>query len=349
MDTKPYLKFLAEEIDVPAGRYSRAQLISMATNLLHTQAADLKPMVPELAAVEVTPEPSLPDDGTRPEPPDEPESDSPPWQEDAKAKVDDESMLTSLRSVTWSAPEPPRGKPGIKHVLEVLAWIRSRENHARAFMLALFGSDPKKPKLAKNLNDVADVVGKMPVHDSARWLFVVMREHVTPKAMHEAYAEINIQPLITELWNWGLDVDGIRRDTRAREQALQHSFMIAIAEGRRGDGEYRTKGSSAAVMKALKVCYDALTEEQRAKMHHHIMTNYDADKVKAMAPLMKIMTAKGHGETGVLVCDLLSRGLVPVLVFAMVFQGTWDRLYTSLTTCLDTTGPRPPWLDADAA
>lgn len=358
IDKNAYMKFLEEEIEVAAGKYTRAHLLAMATSHLDVPVNRLAPMFPglKLVATANVDKAIVPDTGAvdvgAPIVMDSVADAIPdvPWDDDdhSEEHVDAKDMIEVLRHVQWSSVDPPRGRPGLMHVFEVLAWIRGQEKYAKQFMAALFG-EGKEPKLAKNLNEVSEVIAHMPVYDVARWFFTVAKDAMKPKALHEAYAEINVTDLVTQLWDWGFDVDGVREGTEADRAMRAHQFMAAIAEGTRTDGVYKTPGSCAAIMKALKAVHDTLPAEQRVKMHDHIVKHYDADKIKAMAPLMKILNSKEMGDVGTLICQLLSKGDVPVAVLAMVFTGEWDRLYSSLLSCLDTIGPRPPWLNASAA
>lgn len=341
-----YLEFLKTEIEVPAGKYTRAHLLALATSQLDVPASDLVAVIPELK-IAAPPEDIVAVSTDAP--------DSLPWRNEnddvvagvVNGSVDDQQMLEALKDITWSETEAPRGKPGLRHVFEVLAWLAGDAKRIVDVHEALLGGEfRKKPKPAKDLKALAEAICHMPVWDSARWLFTVWVDVVSYSAFAAAWNDKNIEPLVTELWNFGLDMDGLRPESDALLRAHQHSFMPAIVEGTREDGAYRKTGSCASVMKALKIVCDTLPADKHAQMYTHIMKNYDADKVKAMAPLMKILNAKQQGEAGVLICGLLSSGDVPVAVLAMVFQGEWDRLYSSLRSCLDTVGPIPPWLKA---
>lgn len=345
MNRDEYHKFLSEEIDVAAGRYTRAQLIGMSASLMDIPAVRLVPVFPVLRTMKLT--------GSADVMKAAPVAETPPWEETAAppepapAKVDDRQMIESLLSVTWSKAEAPRGKPCLRHVFEVIAWLKADDKRAAAVDEALNGPS-RDPKQAKNLGALSEIIGRSPVWDSARWLFAVWTEHVSASAFRKAWSG-SINDFVTELWNFGLDMDGLIPGGEASHRAYQHSFMPAIIEGTREDGVYKKTGSCAAVMKAMKMAFDALPADKHAQMYDHIMKNYDADKIKAMAPLLKILNSKGQEEAGTLVCQLLSSGDVPVAVLAMVFQDEWDRLYTSLRSCLDTVGPIPPWLKASVA
>ncbi len=365
IDHDAYLKFLSEVIDVVPGQYTRAQLLALATAQLDVPATRLASMFPSLKlsgtadvvkAMKVTEDVRVIDDaedevvvGGETAPWDEEEARAPEPAAETVA-VDDAQMLEELKGVTWSDVAAPKGKPGLRHVFEVLAWLRADNKRILAVHAALLGDDfVKKPKPAKNLAALGEAVGHMPVWDSARWLFTVWSDCVSFAAFQRAWDDCVIDALVTELWDFGLDMNGPRDNTEAWRRAHQHSFMPEIISGEREDGVFKKRGSCASVMKAMKVVFDALPEDRRPQMHDHIVKNYDADKAKAVAPMVKIMNSKGvDAEVANLVCKLMAAGDVPVAVLAMVFQGEWDRLYTSLCSCLDTIGPKPPWLSASS-
>lgn len=343
-----YVAFLHQTITLEAGVYTRAQLLAMATDVMNAPAEDLAKIYPALQVKKST-DPAKKE--PRPTPMEDREIDT--IRIDTAAQNTGGILAIVARYVRQAESagafaaghEAPRGRPGIRHVFEVLRWIFLDGKRNDVFKAAI----TKDGKLKKSLNDVDEAVGHMPVFDSARWLFTVMKEHITSQALYDAYlGDAMGEALVKELYAWGLDVDTIREGTPAWKAAQAHSFMPGILAGTRFDGVYKIQGSAERLSNALKDVHDALPPEHREKMSAHILKNYDSDKAKALAPLTKVLVSKGHEDQARLLKDLLNKGEVPVAVLAMFFTGTLDRLYECACSCLDTIGEKPEWLNASS-
>lgn len=257
----------------------------------------------------------------------------------------------------WGSLEPPTGRPSACLMLDTLAWIRGNDTHMKSAIDSLHGSG-KAPRIKKSLSDFADVVVKMPVSDSTRWLTVIMADDgtVKPEAVHLALAEINPMKMIDQLEKVGVLRDELDPSGEAWRRSRSNEKIRDIVDGKLNDRHHmpvaaaldvdamKISGSVSAVVVCLKKCFDAIPDAQRTQMSQHILLNFDADMDKAFRPLAKLLHKNGDGEVMPLLRSLIEDGRVHVSTIAMVFTGSWEPLYNGLRSCLRTTGPKLPWI-----
>ena len=250
--------------------------------------------------------------------------------------------------------QAPRGWPGIGHAMDVLEWIKADSRRTDAFIGGLKANPgTTSESLKANISGAREAISHMPVFDSARWLFSVIdsEKAVSTRALVDAFdgRELSFRK---EMTDFGFTDDGVVENSKAWDYAQRHSFMPAIIAGAREDGAYRSecKLSAAAVIKTLKTAYDIMPPSAHPKMADHVRKHWVTSTDKAMSPVVKAlqMSTSITGDTAsewIEAVTALAAGMyISSEDMALVFAGDWSALYEKLTRCLDTIGPRPPWI-----
>lgn len=345
------IAYMNETVDVKKGAYTRFDLINMAMAAAPVAVKE----GPQLFATLSCDGDDKPGGviklhaGAHPTDFEVPTKDTLPWEDGDAPPLG----IDVLKAVQYLDEKAPRGKPSLVHVFEVLSWLRADDKRREIIVAAVHGGDAKKGKMVKAWSAVSDAIARLPVFDTARWLFTAMGDSpVTVKDFYDAFTGLEPSRFAIGLRAWGVKMDGIDDGSPAAHAVSVHSYMADIISGAREDGDWsRAKknaphtANAGEIMIGLKAAYDKMPDAVRQRMGEHIVKNYDADKEKALKPLSKVLEI-GHVST---LSAMLTQGDIPVGVLAGVFQnGWWDRLYSALLGCCDTKGPIPDWFTKDS-
>jgi hypothetical protein len=220
-EKKPTMhEYLQGTIKLNAGEYTKARLLELAFGFATEAQAAKSPRVEKPTTLTVITAAGE-DDGSK-------------GEEMGPLATEENAALLAL---DWPLDVIPIGLPSIRLVFAILAWVRGSKNRLDSINASLF-SEAKKdqtPKLRKTLSEFSDVICKQPIGDSARWLFTVCQEATSPKAMHEALAQINATQLVADLFKWGLGYHTVRPSTDAALAASMNHGILAILHGERPD------------------------------------------------------------------------------------------------------------------
>ena len=185
------IAYLNEVVEVKPGRYTRFDLLVLVTGA----APVFVQPAPAEATVAVT-------SFTATEASEAPTKDTLPWEEGDKPPLG----IDVLNAITWAGAEAPKGKPSLTHMFEVLSYLRNDPKRKAAVLQAVYGKE-KTPKLTKTWGPIAECVTHMPVFDSARWMFTVIGDVVTPAQFAAAFEQKNTIDFAIALRAWGLTMN----------------------------------------------------------------------------------------------------------------------------------------------